>query len=192
MANKKPTKKAAPKKTAAKKGRGRPTVYKPDMADMAYRFALLGYTDSELARALGVSDTTVDLWKTIHPEFSGSISAGKEIADARVAESLFASCFDRTVVETQAVKVKVSRDEEEVQTVAVKKVLPTDYRSISLWLRNRQPKKWREKIETGFTDADGNDRALDPLIPSGKLTFEIVQHGDAQVKPATGQGADEQ
>lgn len=179
----KPKTKKKPAKQAPKTGRGRPVKYDLSMNEWAYRFALLGFTDSEIAKGLNVSDATVDNWKKRYPDFLGSINAGKQFADAKVAESLFNSCFDRTVVETQAIKLSQTGWNEAgkktitefVQLVEVQKSVPADYRSQSLWLRNRQSKSWRDKVETGITDSDGNDIPMAVMAPTGVLTFKTVQ-----------------
>jgi hypothetical protein len=41
----------------------------------------------DLARIFGVSDATIDNWKVRHPDFLGSLKAGKEEADTRVEQS---------------------------------------------------------------------------------------------------------
>lgn len=50
---------------------------------------LLGATDAQMAAALDVSESTLNLWKLKHPGFSESIRQGKDLADGKVAESLF-------------------------------------------------------------------------------------------------------
>jgi hypothetical protein len=45
----------------------------------------------------------------------------------------------------------------EIERVPIRKVYPPDTAAAIFWLKNRQKKKWRDKIETGLTDGDGND-----------------------------------
>jgi hypothetical protein len=49
----------------------------------------LGGTDREVAQALGVTESTLNLWKLRHPKFSESIKVGKSPADNRTEVSLF-------------------------------------------------------------------------------------------------------
>jgi hypothetical protein len=145
------------KKPKAKRDVGRPTRYKAEYAEQAYNYCLLGATDTELAGFFGVVESTLNLWKKVHKEFSESVTRGKDIADAKVARALYDGCTDRYVIEQQVIKVKVDQYEEEVKTVDVVKVIPADFRNQQFWLKNRQKNKWRDKTEQGFTDKDNND-----------------------------------
>jgi len=68
---------------------GRPTLYKEEYNEQARKLCLLGATDKELADFFGVNEDSVHEWKKVHPLFSESIRAGKEIADAEVADRLY-------------------------------------------------------------------------------------------------------
>ncbi len=68
---------------------GRPTSYRPEYAEQALKLCRLGATDKELADFFEVAESTVNLWKIEHPEFSESLKAGKAQADAEVADKLF-------------------------------------------------------------------------------------------------------
>lgn len=126
---------------------GRPTLYKPEYNEMARKHCLLGATDHELADLFGVSDTTIDDWKEQHPEFLGSIRAGKVMADAQVAESLFkrATGYTGKKVVTANVAGVISDIKE------VNDYVGPDTAAASLWLRNRQPTRWRDKQEIDQT-----------------------------------------
>jgi hypothetical protein len=86
-------KKPAPnkKKSAKAEARpvGRPTDYREQYAEQAYKLCLLGATDKKMADFFGVSEQTLNAWKVAQPQFLESITRGKEIADAEIAEALF-------------------------------------------------------------------------------------------------------
>ena len=69
--------------------KGRPTEYKAEYVEQAYKLCLLGHTDRELGGFFGVAETTINNWKLAHPEFFEAIINGKEVADAEVAASLY-------------------------------------------------------------------------------------------------------
>ena len=68
---------------------GRPSSYRPDYAAVVEKLCLLGARDADLARAFDVSESTIDNWKAAHPEFLAALKAGRELADAEVANSLY-------------------------------------------------------------------------------------------------------
>jgi hypothetical protein len=131
---------------------GRPTKYKEDYNEQAYRLCLLGHTDAELAVFFEVNEDTIHEWKKVYPNFSESIKKGKDIADGHVADSLYKRA---TGYSHEAVKIFVQEGQEII--VPYTEHYPPDATSMIFWLKNRQRKKWRDKVETGITDNDGND-----------------------------------
>lgn len=131
---------------------GRPTDYRTEYNDQAEKLCKLGATDKELADFFEVQEQTINNWKIAHPEFFESIKRGKQLADANVAEKLYqrAMGYSHPDVDLRVI------DGEVVQTELTKHY-PPDTAAAIFWLKNRQKKKWRDKIETGFTDNDGND-----------------------------------
>lgn len=145
MATKKTTKKSGTTKTAKapKAGVGRPSKFQPLYIALAHKAALLGVTDAEMAGHLGVAESTFHLWKRKHPEFSESITAGKERADAAVAESLYRTALGGATV------TEIREEPDSKGNIVTKKVireLPPDVRAQRYWLGNRNPKLWRDKV----------------------------------------------
>lgn len=131
---------------------GRPTDFKEEYIDLAYKFCLLGATDVELASFFDVSEATINNWKIKHPEFLESIKRGKAISDAKVADRLFqrAMGFEHDDEEIKVVSEGAGMGSS-IQRVAVRKIYPPDPTSAIFWLKNRQPKFWRDKQEHDHT-----------------------------------------
>lgn len=143
-----------PRKAAAvvpKKVIGRPTLYKPEYVDLAYKYCLLGATDNELAMFFDVNQDTINEWKKVHPQFSESLKAGKAKADADVAQKLFKRA---TGYEHKAVKISASPDGKEHVTEYIERY-PPDTTAAIFWLKNRRPDVWRDKVDQSITGADG-------------------------------------
>ena len=70
------------------RGRGRPQKYKKHFAVVAYRLCTYGYTDKELALALGVSKSTINRWKHDHADFWDSLKRGKLIHYMEIRKAL--------------------------------------------------------------------------------------------------------
>lgn len=114
----------------------------------AEKLCRLGATDKELADFFEVSEQTLNTWKTKHPAFLESLKKGKALADAEVAEKLYQRAIGFQHPETKFFVVKVDRDTEEIQTRETVKVYPPDPTAAIFWLKNRQPTKWRDRVET--------------------------------------------
>lgn len=129
---------------------GRPTKYKPEYCELAYKFCLLGATDVRLAELFDVNPDTIATWKREYPEFSESCFKGRDIADAEIANSLYHRAKGYSHPE---VDIKVIQNEI-VKTPLIKHY-PPDTNAASLWLRNRQSAKWRDKTEQEISGPDG-------------------------------------
>lgn len=143
---------------------GRPTEFKPEFVEQAQKLCLLGATDAQLGEFFDVSETTINNWKLAHPEFLESLRAGKRIADAEVAASLFNRAKGAVYQTQQAFKVKTVKfddkgkrcsETEEVVTIPVTIVEPPDTTACAFWLKNRQPDDWRDKQDLEHTGKDG-------------------------------------
>lgn len=125
---------------AARKRAGRPSSYREEFAEQAYKLCLLGATDAKMADFFGVAESTLNLWKKVVPDFSESITRGKERADAEIAEALFHRGKGYSHPE-----VHVSNYQGQITLTPLTKHYPPDTQAASLWLRNRQPDLWRDK-----------------------------------------------
>lgn len=140
---------------------GRPTKYRAEFNEQAYKLCLLGATDVEMADFFQVDEDTINEWKKRHPEFSESITRGKRAADANVAERLYQRALGYS---HEAVKIFMPAQWHEPVYAPYTEHYPPDTQAASLWLRNRQPGKWRDRVE--HTGADGG--ALVMRWESGK------------------------
>ena len=127
---------------------GRPTKYKKEYCEQAYKLCLLGATDAELADFFEVTESTLNLWKKNHKEFSESLKKGKVVADAEVANKLYKKAVG---YEQEAVKIFQFQGQE-VIVPYIEKYQP-DATSAIFWLKNRQRDKWRDKQEVEHSGA---------------------------------------
>jgi len=146
-----------------KKKRGRPTTYKHEYDNQAFKLCLLGHTDEELARYFEIEVSTLNKWKLANPNFVESIKAGREDADAEVSQALYKSAMGYSHPETiyHVVSDGSNLGSSVVATETVKQYPPNE-RALRFWLMNRQRAKWTEKTEIGFTNKNGED--VQPFI----------------------------
>jgi hypothetical protein len=126
-----------------------------------------------------VTESTFNLWKQEHPEFSESMGNGKIIADAKVAESLYkrATGYTAKKVVTASIGGLITDVKE------VDEYIGPDTPAASLWLRNRQPAKWRDKLDLEHAGKDGGpiktehtQMPLDP-VEAAKAYQRMIQGG---------------
>ena len=139
------------KKPTTRKGKqrgGRPTKYKPEYDQQAYKLCLMGATDAQLADFFEVDEGTINRWKDKHGGFCASVKRGKMPADGEVAESLFRRATGYTHPD-----VHIGMYEGEAVITKITKHYPPDTAAICFWLKNRAG--WRDKheLEHGVTDA---------------------------------------
>lgn len=127
----------------------RPSRYKAEFADQAVKLCRLGATDKELAEFFGVTEKTINNWKAAHPPFLQSLKAGKQLADADVADRLFQRAIGYSHPD-----VHISNYQGVVTITPITKHYPPDPTSMIFWLKNRRPDLWRDKPEP--VDEEGN------------------------------------
>ena len=125
---------------------GRPTDFKEEYIEQVYKLSLLGLTDKEMAGIFNTSEQTFNAWKHAHPEFLESLKKGKDLADAKVASRLFERAMGYEH-DSEEIKVLSSETGSYVERVPVRKIYPPDPTSAIFWLKNRQPRIWRDKQE---------------------------------------------
>ena len=142
---------------------GRPTKYNEEYNKQAEKLCLLGATDVELADFFEVAESTINEWKKEYQEFSESIKRGKDIADANVASRLYqrAMGFEH---DSEGIKVADGL----IIRVPIRKIYPPDPTSAIFWLKNRQPRKWRDRIDL---------TSLDEKIEGGVTIFQLPDNG---------------
>ena len=108
--------------------------------------ALLGLSDSQMANILGITEQTLNNWKTEHPMFFESLTQGKENADGKVAKAMYKRALGLTIIEEALTK--------DGQIVQLKKELPPDTPAAKHWLANRQRKLWANNGESTFNTTE--------------------------------------
>jgi transcriptional regulator with XRE-family HTH domain len=147
---KKEYKKRPPSVPPIPKGKGAPSKFDQDMVEITTQMVAAGKTLDHIAKAVGVSKRTLERWLQSNKDFRRAVIEGRSLADELVEMSLYEMANGYTVEEE-----KVFMHEGKMVKAKIERKLPPDFRSISLWLRNRQPSKWRDKTETDLTSSDG-------------------------------------
>lgn len=116
-------------------------------------WARCGLTDEQIAKNMGIAPSTLYEWKKKSKEFSESLKKGKEVVDFEVENALLKRALGYEYEEETY--------ENGILTKKVKKQVPPDTTAQIFWLKNRQVKKWRDKVEIADNDAI---KKLDELL----------------------------
>ena len=145
----------SPKKTK----RGRPCKRTPNRVSKILELAEQGKTNVEISKIVGVHPVTLSAWKKRDFDFYCAINEKKGQADKLVEASLFGRATGYDYTEEASTK--------DNGIVALQKHAPPDPTSMIFWLKNRQPKKWRDKVEVDgppavqmLVVAKGNEKKL--------------------------------
>lgn len=132
------------------RGRGRPPTYRPEFAAIARGMCAMGATDYELARELGVTVSTIQLWSVTKPEFCESVKVKKGEFDERVERTLAQRAVGYTY---EAEKVHFNKDGS-VSRATVIEHIPPDPSAAKNWLAARRAKEWSQlnKVEVEVTN----------------------------------------
>jgi hypothetical protein len=129
-------------KKQEKPGKGRPSKYTDDIVAKMEMLFRRGFTVVEVSKIIDISEDSILRWRRNKPDFCKTLGEWKADADIRVEKSLYerACGFEHP-------EEKVFCNNGEIITHLTTKKYPPDYQSMALWLKNRQPDKWRDKIE---------------------------------------------
>jgi hypothetical protein len=99
-----------------------------------------GLTDEQIAVKCGISTSTLYEWKNKYSEISESLKKGKDIADFEVENALH------------------------------QKALSGDVAAMIFWLKNRRPKKWRDK------PIGDDNNGMDAILALTKANLELAKN----------------
>lgn len=141
---------------------GRPTKYKEEYAEQAYKLCLLGATNEKLADFFDVVVSTIHEWRYNHESFSDALKRGKQLADAEIASSLYNRAKGYSCQDTD-----IKMFEGNIIQTPVTKNYPPDPTSMIFWLKNRNPEMWRDKREHE-DDSGGDDEVVIKVVRVSK------------------------
>jgi transposase-like protein len=106
-----------------------------------------GKTLAEISEHFGIARTTLYTWSKKYPEIQSALSEGKHVADDRVEQSLYESCFGRTEKE---VTVEKDRDGNVIKSIVRTRYIPPNITAIQYWLSNRRNDTWKARQQLEF------------------------------------------
>lgn len=123
-----------------------------------------GLTDEQIAKNMKISRSTLNEWKKKHSDISDTLKKNKEIVDYEVENALLQKCFGYNKKVLKNIKVKHVEynddgrkisEHEEIVEVYDEVHIPADTTAEIIWLKNRQPDKWRDKPKETVSEDEG-------------------------------------
>lgn len=102
-------------------------------------------SDQQLAVFFDVDVTTIKRWKDLHPEFNSAIEDVRKVQNAAVERAL----FDRAIgCKVRQEKIVIPKDGGGPIVAEYNEHLPPDVQAAQFWLKNRDPKNWKDVSKT--------------------------------------------
>ena len=139
--------------------------YRPEIHDRwAWSLAIKGATVEEIASAFGVTKRTINRWVKDSRSFCESLETGRDVANAKVEKSLFerAVGYDKETSE-RVVELDKDGNPKPLKVKTVTTHIPADVGAIAIWLKNRDPDNWKDKV-TVYQNKNGVLDGLDKAM----------------------------
>lgn len=123
-----------------------------------------GLTEEQIAKNMNISRSTLNDWKKKYSDISDTIKKNKEIIDYEVENALYKKTQGYNAKVLKNVKLKrveynddgyKVKEYEEIVEVYDEVHIPADTTAQIIWLKNRQPSKWRDKPKEQVSDDEG-------------------------------------
>lgn len=149
------------------KGQAKAWLWNEDRIRQVYEIALLGATEAEIAKIMGISKSTLTDWKQTKVGFLDALEDGKQKADAKVAKALF-----QRAIGYNAPDVHISNYKGEITITPISKHYPPDVKAQIFWLKNRQRDKW---TDPNYTEINSNLNISHTTVDLKKYTDEELK-----------------
>ena len=110
-----------------------------------------GLTDEQIARNMGIRQSTFYEWQNRFPEISDTLKKGKAPVDIEVENALLKSALGFEYEETITEIEELGNGKQKKQIRKVKKYAPPNSTAQIFWLKNRRPDRWRDKQDISGT-----------------------------------------
>lgn len=81
---------------------GRPSKYRTEFCDIIVEEMAKGYTFTAAAAGMGVSRATLELWRSVHPEFSDAVAKGEVLRQKQFETAALMCSFPNMAVARNA------------------------------------------------------------------------------------------
>ncbi len=132
-------------------------------------WAMDGLTDDQIANNIGISRSTLNVWKKKYSDISDALKKGKEVVDREVESALYRKAIGSKETIQKAMKIKESvfneegrkvKESEKIIYVDEVVMIPPDTTAQIFWLKNRKPSEWRDKRDVEHSGGLNNSNTV--------------------------------
>ena len=102
-----------------------------------------GLTDVQIAKNMGIANSTLNVWKKRYPIISDALKKGKVVIDKEIENSLVKNAMG-FYYEEEKTFIKEVDGKRTMTKEIYKKYARPDTTAIIIWLKNRMPSEWSD------------------------------------------------
>ena len=122
-----------------------------------------GYTFQDIANRIGISISTLRMWRAQYPDIDNALKKGREIIDYKVENALLKSALGYKTKEVKVTTtIRYGKTVETVKEVIDKEQAP-NVSAIQCWLYNRLPNKWKKNRDQ-IIELDDEDTKIQVTV----------------------------
>lgn len=124
-----------------------------------------GYTFQDIANKIGVSESTLKMWRKKYPEINEALRKGREIIDYKVENALLKSALGYKTKEVKVTTIMRHGKVIETQRETLEKTMAPNVSACQCWLYNRLPKKWKNmNSRSNFLEEMSEDTSIQVTV----------------------------
>lgn len=146
----------------------------PDGLLLIRGWARDGLTNEQIAENIGISRSTLAVWENRFQDIADALKECKAVPDRHVENQLYKRAVGYKYTEVTKERDKITG--KMVITKEIEKEVVPDVTAQIYWLKNRVPKRWRDKRETELTGKDGSPIQVEqfPVLDLSMLSKEEI------------------
>jgi hypothetical protein len=121
-----------------------PTKYHSFVIQACEYMARCGLTDDQMSEQLNIARDTLVQWRKKYPELDEATRRGKDEVDSQIEEALRQRALGYMADEYSQ---ELDSEGNVVRSFRSKKHVPSNPACTIFWLKNRRPRRWRERQE---------------------------------------------